>query len=167
MLFRLCEHYDDEYQVINNNILSDDKDCFICFEIIMINDLRNNKLNKQTMFIKNCICDGNVHNKCLKKWFDIHRSCPICRTRVIEKNRVSFILVNFIPFGNYIYLKIYNFLFKLSRYIFFLFFLCNICDFYLKYYLFNLKIYQDYTYQNNVDYSYFQLYYYNNESSSE
>jgi hypothetical protein len=166
MLFRLCDHYDDNYPIVDNNQV-DIYECFICFEIINKNDLRYSKLNKQSMFIKNCKCDGNIHKKCLKIWFDTNRSCPICRTNVIEKNCVSFIVVNFIPFGNYIYLKFYNLLFSMSRLIFFLFFLYNIFDFYLECYLFNSKIYEDYTYQNNVDYSYYQIYYYINESSSE
>ena len=31
--------------------------------------------------ILNCECPYNYHNKCIKKWFKIDRSCPNCRKK--------------------------------------------------------------------------------------
>lgn len=160
MLFRVCEHYDDN-ETLYDNSLTDMKDCFICFEIIPINQIKNNKLNNQQMFIKNCRCDGNIHEKCLKMWFDMNRSCPICRKIVTEKNNVSVFLINYIPFGNYIYIKI-NDLLNITRFIFLLFFVYNMFDYYLNIIMLSSKNYEDHTYANNFNY-----YYFRNESNLE
>ena len=125
MLFRVCEQYNDEEVLYNNNNNNNNNnnildviECFICFETISINELNQNKLSNQSIFFKICDCDGNIHNRCLKMWFDTHKSCPICRNNVIEKNCISFLVVKYLPFGNYIYLGIYNFLFIYIKIIF-------------------------------------------------
>ena len=130
MLFRVCEQYNDEEVLYNNNNILDVIECFICFETISINELNENKLSNQSIFLKNCGCDGNVHNTCLKMWFDTHKSCPICRNNVIEKNCISFLVVKYLPFGNHIYLGIYNFLFIYIKIIFLFIFIYNMFYFY-------------------------------------
>jgi hypothetical protein len=153
MLFRICEHYDDN-QLIYEEWLVDEKDCFICFEKINMNESKIHKLNNQLLFIKNCRCDVYVHKKCLKTWSDMYKSCPICRKNVTEINFVYIILYNYIPFGNYIYFKIIKFSYTMIRFMFILLVIYNILDFYLRIYKFNSKIYEDYTHNNNIDYSY-------------
>ena len=142
MLFRVCEHYDDDTNY--KNALIEVKDCFICFELINANEFKKNKLNNNSLFIKNCRCDGYVHKKCLKIWFDIHKSCPICR------KTVSIILYKYIPFGYYIYLKIINVSYIMIRIMIILIGTYNLFDFYLRIYRFNSKIYEDYTYFPDV-----------------
>lgn len=39
MLFRICEQYNDEEVLYNNNNILDVIECFICFETISINEL--------------------------------------------------------------------------------------------------------------------------------
>ena len=154
MLFRIYEHYDDDQTNYENSLLND-KECFICFEKININELKKNKLNNHTLFIKNCKCDSVVHKKCLKIWFDMEKSCPICRKNVTEINTVSIILYNYISHGSHIYVITKKITYTILRFIIILLVIYNIFDFYLRIYRFNSKIYKDYTYENNVDYSYF------------
>lgn len=58
--------------------------CFICFENELENKYSLTKLKDQKLFIKNCICDGCIHNECLTKWYNIKPVCPICRKFMVE-----------------------------------------------------------------------------------
>jgi hypothetical protein len=127
MLFMLCEHYDENMNLYDNN----QYECFICLEDIPTNELNKNKLNIQNLCIKTCQCDGFVHNNCLKNWFDKHNSCPICRKLVLSNNRVSIMVVNFIPFGNLIYCL----LFKLVAICLYATFSYVLLEFYLIYFI--------------------------------
>jgi hypothetical protein len=146
MLFRVCEHYSDDHQ----NIQDQNNVCFICFEYEIDNEKNPINLRKHHLYLNSCICDGAVHKFCLKTWFYIHKSCPICRIKVIEYNNTTLIIYNFIPFG----IKIYTFItFITSNTIRFIstmisiLFLCILIDFYLI--LFITKYnnqYDDYNY---------------------
>jgi hypothetical protein len=76
MLFRVCEHYEDEPEY------NDNRECFICFEY------KNNPihLQRQEIYVNNCVCNSLVHVHCLKIWVDLYKTCPICRIKVIENN---------------------------------------------------------------------------------
>ena len=97
MLFTLCEHYsfynepkDDPLISLNNqNTII----CFVCFEEKYDNE-NTMKLNKQSYFIKSCQCDGDLHHFCLKKWFEMKKSCPICRKPMIQKSIFVFGIFN-------------------------------------------------------------------------
>jgi len=140
MLFILCEHYDETDNLYDNI----KKECFICLEDISVNELNKNKLNSQNLFIKNCLCDGFVHNNCLKKWFDKNRSCPICRKLVVIKNCVYIIVINYIPFGN----LIYHLSFQIARICLFFIFTYPLLEFYIVYFIKKL------THQENDHISY-------------
>ena len=58
--------------------------CFICFENENESKYILTKLKNQKLFIKNCICDGWIHNECLTKWYNIKQICPICRKNMVE-----------------------------------------------------------------------------------
>lgn len=71
MIFRTYDHYEKEFEFNDTEI------CFICFE----QDNDTNKLIKlkdQTIFDSVCICNGNIHFKCITKWCSIKQQCPIC-----------------------------------------------------------------------------------------
>ena len=76
MLFRTCEHYNDDY--VNQKM------CFICYEIKTDHEIQTITLNMQEDYIKLCECNGFAHNNCLKKWYDKSNKCPICRRRIYE-----------------------------------------------------------------------------------
>jgi hypothetical protein len=58
--------------------------CFICFENENESKYILTKLKNQKLFIKNCVCDGWIHNECLTKWCNFKQICPICRKFMVE-----------------------------------------------------------------------------------
>lgn len=123
MLFRVCEHYDDEPIIQERN-----NECFICLEYKT--DFENKPINlqKQKLYLINCLCNGEVHNYCLKVWFDKHRTCPICRINVVENNEAT---NQFILWG----IQIHSFAKKMSirfvRILAFILVFYSLIDFYL------------------------------------
>lgn len=144
MLFRVYEHYNDDYE----NIFQEQyNNCFICFEYK--NDFENNPttLHKQQLYFSNCNCNGTIHNNCLKIWLDINQSCPICRNIIIVKNKNVISILRFIPFG----IQIYSFSKKLyNNYVLRFLFVFLFCDLFLKFYLLVFK--NIYIFSNNFTY---------------
>lgn len=100
MLFRVYEHYNDDYEDI---IQYQYNECFICFEYKTNFENKPTSLRKQLLYFSNCNCDVAVHNNCLQFWLDKNKSCPICRNNVVvENNKIIFIL-QFVPCGIQIY----------------------------------------------------------------
>lgn len=119
MLFIVYEHYDDNQPIYtNNNNNCIDNDCFICFEIKTINEIKPINLINQCIYYKKCICNGSVHRECLDLWFKKNKSCPICRVIMAEKSNYNFIFCNFIPKKLFISIIIKNLLFVMLRAIF-------------------------------------------------
>lgn len=86
MYFCTYEHYDDVSNYNNSYDENNNMECFICFEIKIINETQPIKLKKQTLYLRECNCDSYVHKSCLKTWFDHNKNCPICRKIVRENN---------------------------------------------------------------------------------
>jgi hypothetical protein len=93
MLYRVCDHYEDLIENNNKNV------CFICFEIENENETHPILLNEQIMYAKDCACDASVHKSCLKLWFNVNKSCPICRIHMCEKYSQTFILLTIVQRG--------------------------------------------------------------------
>ena len=127
MIYRVCEHYDDNHSFD----LIDANECFICFEIKTINELKPFNLKNQTVYLKSCKCDGSIHNECLKTWISKNKKCPICRTKVFDKISSEIIILNYISrlFIIFIYFK--KVLLHLLKIIFFCFFLHSSLEVYL------------------------------------
>ena len=100
MLFRVCEHYEHNFSKFKQETLND---CFICFEYKNDDGILPIYLKTQNLYLNGCICNGSVHNECLKIWFNKNKSCPICRIKVIENNNTTIVIYNYIPFGINIY----------------------------------------------------------------
>jgi hypothetical protein len=100
MLFRLCEHYEHNFPIYKQNTINE---CFICFEYKNDDGFLPIYLKTQNLYLNGCLCNGSVHNECLKIWFNKNKSCPICRIKVIENNNTTIIIYNYIPFGINIY----------------------------------------------------------------
>lgn len=98
MIFNIFEYYEEEcIQEQYNDI------CFICFEYEIENEIKPINLGNQCFYIKDCVCNGSVHQYCLRKWFDKNKTCPICRIKVIENNKATTIVYHYIPYGLYVY----------------------------------------------------------------
>ena len=75
MLFRVVEHYDnfpqEEIKPIN--------ECLLCLEINTDDKLMPVDLKTQQVYLKVCNCGGWFHITCLREWYVVSNSCPICR----------------------------------------------------------------------------------------
>lgn len=149
MYFRVCEHYDynnlststfeSDYQYQNN-------ECFICFEYKNEDGIIPIYLNNQSLYLKRCVCNGSVHNECLKIWFDRNKTCPICRIKVTENNKATIIIYNYIPYGIVIYTYIKNIYLNFIRIFTLFFFIFLVIDFYCVVINSKYRQYNDYTY---------------------
>jgi len=105
MFFCTYQHYDyEEPHDYLNQI--DIIECFICFEIKIIDEDNPIRLQEQPFYLRECECDSYVHRKCLKMWIDTNKNCPICRKMVREKSYTLRIIEKYVPYGTYIYLFI-------------------------------------------------------------
>jgi hypothetical protein len=160
MLFRVCDHYSDSQEIIQQEY----NECFICFEYQTTNEKEPNKLRNQLLYLNNCICDGSVHDSCLKIWFNINKSCPICRIKFIEYNKATMIIFNYIPFGIRMYTFITSNLITLFRLISVMLFFYVLMDCYLTLYIIkNQRQYDDYNYLPNLD----DYHYFSNEEEEQ
>ena len=75
------EAYNDQVQIIKRK--QKPRDCFICYE--NINNITPIRIRNNCYYQKNCNCDVWIHKKCLDCWYNIKKSCPICRIS-INKN---------------------------------------------------------------------------------
>jgi len=148
MYFRVCEHYDN----INLPISTFDpgyqnvNECFICFEYKNEEGIIPIYLNKQSLYLNRCICNGSVHNECLKIWFYKNKTCPICRIKVIENNNATVIIYNYIPYGIIIYTYTKRICLNIIRIFTLFFFIFLVIDFYLVVINNKYREYNDYTY---------------------
>ena len=150
MVFRLCEHYYDNNLSIYKS--QSDNECFICFEYINDHGITPIYLKTQKIYLNGCICNGSVHNECLKIWFDKNKTCPICRIKVIENNNATIIIYNYIPYGIIIYTYTKRIFLNMIRIVTFFFFLFLLVDFYFI--VINIKYRQ---YNNNYTYTPIQI----------
>jgi hypothetical protein len=147
MYFRLCEHYD-----INNLPISTEtgrevvNECFICFEYKNDHGIIPIYLNNQSLYLCQCVCNGSVHNECLTIWFNKNKTCPICRIKVIENNKATVIIYNYIPYGILIYTYIKIITLTLTRICLCFIFLFVFIDFYFVIIKNKSRQYNDYTY---------------------
>jgi len=147
MSFRLCEHYD-----INNLPISTEtgrevvNECFICFEYKNEEGIIPIYLNNQSLYLNQCVCNGSVHNECLKIWFYKNKTCPICRIKVIENNNATVIIYNYIPYGIIIYTYTKRICLNIIRIFTLFFFIFLVIDFYLVVINNKYRQYNDYTY---------------------
>ena len=85
MLFRTVDHYftqDDILLLYEED--NEEPDCFICYELLNENE-QLIKLNNNAYYFKKCNCEGFIHKKCLDKWFNSKKSCPVCRFLIDKK----------------------------------------------------------------------------------
>lgn len=139
-MFFIYDHYysnDNLYNYIDENDSSNNinktpsiMECFICYETSLEDKEVPEKLTEQTIYFKECLCDGWIHNTCLKTWYDKSHKCPICRKymskitdseqAIIEDVRIqdiSFIvfLYNYREKTRQYYRAIKNFIYRAMR----------------------------------------------------
>jgi hypothetical protein len=154
MLFRLCEHYDNNLYVSTVERDNDNNECFICFEFKNDNGSIPINLNKQALYLNHCVCNGSVHSECLQIWFIKNKTCPICRIKVIENNSATVIIYNYIPWGVVVYTYIKKITLTLTRIFLFFMLLFVFIDFYFVIIKGKYRQFNDYTYtpRNILDY---------------
>jgi len=128
MIFRVCEHYDD--QPIYKDYC--DKECFICFETKSSQGYKTINLIEQTIYLHNCNCNGSIHNECLQLWFNMNYSCPICRNKMVERNTATIVVFNYVPYGISIYFFIKNVTLKILQVMLIFLFLHRLIEFNLN-----------------------------------
>jgi hypothetical protein len=79
---KLVIHTNPDTNPDTNSDVNNDE-CFICLEIYIDGSINTIKLNDMTNYIKNCYCNGFIHEKCFTKWHNIKPYCPICRSSII------------------------------------------------------------------------------------
>lgn len=89
-------NYDEQYINYGKQIVHNEKDCFICLEVYFDN-LKTIKLTKMKDYIKECSCDGWIHEECFNKWHNVNKKCPICRTIIVftKYEYCIFVIYNF------------------------------------------------------------------------
>ena len=148
MFFRLVDHYNDEI-----NIKEDEKEimeCFICYESSYENELKPIKLNSNNYYLKECSCNGYVHNKCLSIWYSKNKKCPICRKFMTEKTNISVIIFNKGGYILFVYLVIKRSMNNILRYLSVIFLFYFVSEFYISLIKKN-PIYYDYNFDYNFD----------------
>jgi hypothetical protein len=106
-------------------------ECFICFEISNQYEKHPSRLNNLQDYIKNCSCDGWIHNICIKKWYKSNETCPICRKKIVFLNfdlqYGIYIIHYFVVTTNSVYVFVQH-LIKLRNFIIFCIILTNIMN---------------------------------------
>ena len=64
----------------------EENECFICFEVSNQYEKYPLRLKYLEEYIKNCNCDGWIHNNCIQMWYNTNNTCPICRNKMILIN---------------------------------------------------------------------------------
>lgn len=162
MLFNVCEHYYSSYDLIYYEKDLDDKsnmnECCICLGYLDSLGFKtvNYKINQN--YIKECDCDGWIHNSCLDKWFKKHMKCIICRGIIIKSNDTIFAIIKENEFMIKMYIKtkeivvmIMDIQGQMLRYLFVFFY------YMMSYFLFfsiTLRVTEHFVFKNNSIYHY-------------
>ena len=95
---KIKQSYDKHNEIIsyNDEIFHHEKECFVCLELKLYTDnSRTIKLNKMEDYIKDCSCDGWIHEHCFSKWHNVNKYCPICRCVIIfTKYEYCFLIIH-------------------------------------------------------------------------
>jgi hypothetical protein len=84
MLFRVIEHYDFHQEEII--LIKPNNECLLCLDINTDDKLMPVNLKTQQVYLKMCNCGGWFHITCLRKWYDVSNSCPICRIYMKQRD---------------------------------------------------------------------------------
>lgn len=94
MLFRVIEHYDFHQQDII--YIEPKNECLLCLEINTDDKLTPVDLKTQQVYLKVCNCGGWFHITCLHEWYDVSKSCPICRVCMKKRYDYDYDVSNFL-----------------------------------------------------------------------
>lgn len=115
MIFRLVEHYNDDIEIKKNVVI---EECFICFELVIENNVKPINLKSQCFYLKLCGCDGWIHKNCLDTWCLTNDKCPICRTYMTKNRVIVSVMIKNDTLSKPIYLFLYRNFFRILRFIF-------------------------------------------------
>jgi hypothetical protein len=95
MYFTLVDHYAD----FTEDDPPEENECLICLEINTHDNLKPIDLKTQQIYLKKCDCGGFVHQQCLREWYEISNSCPICRSYMTKYGSIiSIFSLNFVKY---------------------------------------------------------------------
>ena len=143
-MFRTFDpYYDYDQKVAIEPIKKEEQEeCFICYEFKLDNKIEPIRLKMQILYLKNCECDGSIHSKCLDIWFNLYKTCPICRNLIV-KNECMFInLINSYKIFISAYIIYKKYIYKIKKILFVILATCLIMDFYFQ--IINTKYYNKY-----------------------
>ena len=152
MIFATFEPYYNDDILVSCEI----NDCFICYENLDETDNSLINLNNKIHYIKTCNCEGYIHKKCLDKWYDTKKSCPICRAVITKLEPITSKIFSSNLYIGIIYVFCLKNINKFKRCVFFLFCLYFTSEFYLKCleYESNKNNYFNKNYDSNKNYYY-------------
>jgi len=130
MIFRVCEHYDDNQP--NHDNINDSEECFICYELRTELEISPISLKSQINYNKTCGCDGWIHKKCLDIWYNKQKKCPICRQEICKKHDSLHLIVYAISYSKRIYILICKSFYKLLIINMYCILIYSIIEFYLS-----------------------------------
>ena len=155
MLFNVCEHYysSGDIKSLENDIV----DCFVCMEKYDYLGNRTVSYNTNINYIKQCRCDGWIHDTCVEKWFKKNLRCLICRGVVIRVNDNIFSIIRDSEFMVKIYIKtresINNIIYVQREITYFLFIASYYCMSFLFFISIAYKVIEHFTYNSRMSYS--------------
>ncbi len=146
MIFRVCEHYDDNQPVYS--YFDRPEECFICYEVKTDSEPCTISLKYQVNYNKPCGCDGWIHKKCLDMWYGNKQKCPICRVTICERKSIICAVINVGPYSNRIYVFLCNSLYRIATIFAYSFLIFSILEFYSNVIITKHK--HRNSYQNNI-----------------
>ena len=96
MLFRVIEHYDDDLfeNIVANKSDLYNEECFVCLSVDFDDELFPMSLESNNVYYtRECNCIGFIHNKCLDKWYEFNKKCPICRLYMKKKTTRNLVCI--------------------------------------------------------------------------
>jgi len=86
MLFRVVEHYDFTEKEEDIILIQMKNECLLCLDINTDDRLMPVDLKTQQVYLKMCNCGGWFHITCLREWYAVSNSCPICRIYMKQRD---------------------------------------------------------------------------------
>ncbi len=130
MIFRVCEHYDDDKYIYSGHNMPDE--CFVCCEIRTDLEPYPISLKYQFKYYKQCRCDGWIHKQCLDLWYKKQHKCPVCRLEIKENTDAIYSIVSVVPYSNKIYIFLYKSLCKIANILLYYILIYSIIEFHLN-----------------------------------
>jgi hypothetical protein len=109
----------------------EENECFICFEVSNQYEKYPLRLKYLEEYIKNCGCDGWIHNNCIQMWCNTNNTCPICRNKMIYVNiefQYGFYIIHYLILSKEFLYMLFSYIVKFRNSIIFCVIITNIIN---------------------------------------